>query len=38
MTIILAIVNAYGTNKDFQPVVLYIGTFLIDLAIVEAML
>lgn len=38
MTIALAIIHAFSTNSEFHPTVLYIGTFLIDMAIVDIIL
>jgi len=38
MTAILALVHAFGTNKDFQPYGLYFATFIIDISIVEIFL
>lgn len=35
MTIILACVHAFSKNKDFQPGLLYLGTFIIDMNVVE---
>ncbi len=31
MTIILAFLHAMSSNKDFQPDMLYLGTFMIDM-------
>lgn len=38
MTIILALAHAVSRNANFQPELLYLGTFLIDMAIVKALL
>lgn len=35
-TILLAIIHAFGSNKDFQPELLYVGTVAIDLVLIEA--
>ena len=36
MTIILAILHASCRNEKFDPSVLYLGTFIIDITIAEA--
>lgn len=38
MTIILALAHAFRFNAEFQPHFLYLGAFIIDMAIVEALL
>lgn len=38
MTAILALAHAFRRNSDFQPYYLYLGTFIIDFAIVEGLL
>jgi len=38
MTIILAVAHAFSTNKNFQPTLLYLGTFLIDMTFLELLL
>lgn len=34
-TIILACAHAFSSNKNFQPSLLYLGTFIIDINTVE---
>lgn len=35
-TAILACAHAFSNNKNFQPSLLYLGTFIIDLNLAEA--
>ena len=34
-TIILAVLDAYALNPDFQPELLYVGTILVDLSLID---
>lgn len=34
-TIILACAHAFSSNKNFQPSLLYLGTFIIDMNMLE---
>lgn len=36
MTILLALIHAFRTNRSFNPELLYLGAILIDYSIVEA--
>lgn len=35
-TAIIAICHAFGTNKSFQPTILYLGTIMVDVALFDA--
>lgn len=35
MTVLLFIAHSFSRNPNFQPSVLYLGTFIIDLTILE---
>ena len=35
-TVLLALVDSRKTNKAFQPELLYVGTFLIDINLVDS--
>jgi hypothetical protein len=35
MTVILACAHAFSSNKNFQPSLMYLGTFIIDINITE---
>jgi len=37
ITIMLATAHAFSTNSNFQPILLYFGTFLIDIELVGAL-
>jgi len=37
-TILLATLEAFATNRDFDPFVMYVGTFFIDLSIIEGII
>jgi hypothetical protein len=36
ITIGIAVAHAFGTNKNFQPTVLYLGTLIVDSILFEA--
>lgn len=38
ITVILACAHAFSKNRNFQPSLLYLGTFIIDLNIAEALI
>jgi len=38
MTVLLALIHAHRTNPTFKPELLYFGTFLIDLTLIEVLL
>lgn len=38
MTIILAVAHAFSVNKNFQPTLLYLGTFLIDMTFLDLLM
>lgn len=38
MTILLALIHAFGTNKDFQPTLLYVGTLYVDFFLLVGLL
>ena len=35
ITILLAVIQKYGKNDKFEPVILYVGTVMIDLSLIE---
>jgi len=38
LTISLAITQAFATNKYFEPSILYLGTFIVDIELIQVLL